>query len=244
MKRTFFIFFCLLFCLTNITSCSEDCSLHIDENEDGICDTCNTKMLFIYKLTYNKKGYELDRVGAGYIGGDIVIPSEYNGLPVVEIGYDAFESQYKLTSVIIPDTVTVIGDDAFENQTSLTSINVGNGVITIGTSAFEDCTSLKSVIISDATEHIHANAFKNCKSLETITIGKNVKEIMGCAFEECVNLKTISIPSSIQKMGAWVFLNTGLTDIYFGVDSPGKDWSEKWNTGLDGVNIHWSEMKK
>ncbi len=244
MKKAFLLSFCLFFCTMLITSCSKDRSLHIDENEDGICDTCNTKMQFVYKLTYDKNGYELDRVGAGYTGGDIIIPSEYNGLPVVEIGYDAFESQYKLTSVIIPDTVTVIDDDAFENQTSLTSVNLGNGVITIGTSSFEGCTSLKSVIISDTTESIRANAFKDCKSLETVTIGKNVKEILGCAFEECKNLKTITIPSSIQKMGAWVFLNTGLTDIYFEVDSPGKDWSEKWNEGLEGVNLNWSEPTK
>jgi hypothetical protein len=40
---------------------------------------------------------------------DIVIPSTYNGLPVTSIGEDAFTGRSSLTSVTIPDSVTIIG---------------------------------------------------------------------------------------------------------------------------------------
>lgn len=242
MKKLLASLICAIMCLTLLPSCNKECANHIDDNEDGICDACSFEYEFLFKLTYDKSGYELDRVGAGYQGGDIVIPSEYNGLPVVEIGYGAFKSEKKLTSVVIPDSVTLISDDAFENQTSLTSVNVGKNVVTIGVSAFEGCTSLKTVVISDATESISAHAFDRCTSLESVTLGKNIKKIGGSAFEECTSLKVITIPASIEELGAWVFYDTNITDIYFGVSAPGENWSEKWNQYLDeSVNIHWAE---
>ena len=217
---------------------------HIDADGNDICDECGYKAVLVYKLNANESGYELDRVGVGYQGGDITIPSEYKGLPVVEIGYGAFKSEYKLTSVIIPDSVTLISDDAFENQTSLTSVNVGKNVVTIGVSAFEGCTSLKTVVIGDATEYIYASAFEGCSALETVTLGKKVKEITGSVFENCTSLKTITIPASIEKMGSWVFNGNNMTDIYFGVSAPGDNWNEKWAEGLnESVNIHWAEKE-
>lgn len=219
--------------------------VHSDADENGICDVCGFEDDLIFKLTYDKEGYAVDRVGPGYKGGDIWIPSNYNGLPVVEIGYGAFKSEYMLTSVVIPDTVTLISDEAFENQISLTSINVGESVVTIGVSAFEGCTSLKTVVVSDATQYIYASAFEGCTALESVTLGKNVKEITGSVFEECTSLRTITIPASIEKMGAWVFHDANITDIYFGVSAPGADWNEKWAEGLnEDVNIHWAKAEE
>lgn len=217
---------------------------HSDEDENGICDVCGHKAQFIFKLTADGAGYELDTVGPGYKGGDVTVPSNHEGLPVVEIGYDAFESEYKLTSVVIPDSITLISDDAFENQTSLSSINVGKNVVTIGVSAFEGCTSLKTVVIGDATQYIYASAFEGCTALESITLGNNVKEITGSVFENCTSLKTITIPASIEKMGAWVFYGNNMTDITFGVSAPSENWNEKWSEGLnEDVTFLWSEAK-
>lgn len=273
MKKLFAILICTLLCVTLLSACDlfehkhtygdwianedghfqpytcgcpqvETYLIH-NYSEEGICELCGHKAEFIFKLNYEETGYELDRVGAGYKGGDIVIPSTYRGLPVVEIGYGAFKSDKKLTSVAIPDSVTLISDDAFENQTSLTSVNVGKNVVSIGVSAFEGCTNLKTVVISDATESISAHAFDRCTSLESITLGKNVKKIGGSAFEECTSLKVITIPASIEELGAWVFYDTNITDIYFGVSAPGENWSEKWNQFLDeSVNIHWAETEE
>jgi len=245
MKKLFTILICFLMCATLLASCNKECADHVDDNEDGICDACSFEYEFLFKLTADGAGYELDRVGAGYGGGDIVIPSGHKGLPVTQIGYGAFKSEKKLTSVVIPDSVTLISDDAFENQTSLTSVNVGNGVVTIGVSAFEGCTSLKTVVIGDATEYINASAFEGCTALEAVTIGKNVKEITGSVFEDCTSLKTVTLPASIEKMGAWVFYGNNMTDIYFGVSAPGDNWNRKWAEGLnEDVNIHWAEAEE
>ena len=61
----------------------------------------------------------------GYIGsgGAVSIPSTINGLPVTSIGSWAFAST-TLTSVIIPNSVTVISDGAFSYCPSLATITV------------------------------------------------------------------------------------------------------------------------
>ena len=219
---------------------------HVDNDANNICDICSYEYEYIFKLTFDKSGYELDSIGPGYKGGNVVIPAEHNGLPVTEIGYGAFKSDdYKLTSIAIPDSVTLIDDDAFQNQTSLSNIIVGKNVVTIGVSAFEGCTNLQTVIIGDATENIYAHAFDGCTALESVILGKNIKKIGGSAFEECTSLKTITIPASIEELGAWVFYESNITNIYFGVSAPSEKWSENWNQYLDeSVNIHWAKSKE
>ena len=70
------------------------------------------------------------------ISGDVVIPSELGGYPVVKIGDSAFGYRTGLTSITIPDSVTSIGSDAFYDCTSLTSITIPDSVTSIGEGAF------------------------------------------------------------------------------------------------------------
>ncbi len=53
---------------------------------------------------------------------NIVIPSEYNGMPVKEIRKRAFYLCSSLTSMTIPGSVTSIGDYAFSYCNSLETI--------------------------------------------------------------------------------------------------------------------------
>lgn len=75
--------------------------------------------------------------------GNIVIPESvtYNGktYPVTSIGFYAFYSCSDLTSVTIPNSVTIIDGRAFESCSSLTNVTIPNSVTTIGGSAFYKC---------------------------------------------------------------------------------------------------------
>ncbi len=92
------------------------------------------------------------------------IPSKYRGLPVTEIGSNAFFLSNCLSVVNIPEGIEKIGVDAF---------------------AFCD---LKSVILPYSLKKIEAGAFSSCRELEqVIFLGNNV--VFDCdVFRKCPKL--------------------------------------------------------
>ena len=94
-----------------------------------------------YRLNYDSKSYSVSGIGT-CTDTDIVIPSIYNGFPVISISSSAFRGCTSLTSVEIPDSVRSIGMHAFAECTSLTSIVIPDSVTSIAFNAFFDCTSL------------------------------------------------------------------------------------------------------
>ena len=89
------------------------------------------------EYTLNEEGteYSVTSIGAA-TETDIVIASEYNGLPVTSISDKAFEEGFKITSVFIPGSVKSIGEDAFYNCYFLKSVTMEEGVTSIGEDAF------------------------------------------------------------------------------------------------------------
>lgn len=80
--------------------------------------------------------------------GELVIPSTYNGKPVMEIGENAFEDCTSLKSITIPNSVTEIGSAAFRNCTGLTSVTIPDSVIEIGDSNFYGCSKLTAINVA------------------------------------------------------------------------------------------------
>jgi hypothetical protein len=84
------------------------------------------------------------------ISGAVVIPATATvggtTLPVREIVNNAFRDCTGMTSVIIPEGITVIGIGAFQN-TGLTSVTIPASVTRLGREAFKDCDKLTSVTI-------------------------------------------------------------------------------------------------
>ena len=107
---------------------------HDDQNNDGICDICTTKFAsigLVYTLSDDGTYYSVSGIG-NCKDTDIVIPLMHNGLPVKEIADEAFHHCYRLTSVVIFDSVTSIGDQAFYYCSSLTSVVIPDSVTSIG----------------------------------------------------------------------------------------------------------------
>jgi hypothetical protein len=89
-------------------------------------------------LSEDKTYYICD---GGEVLGDLVIPSSYKGLPVIEIADGAFygdrlANSRAITSVIIPASVQRIGEQAFEQQWSLGKIVLKGTPEIIGLAAF------------------------------------------------------------------------------------------------------------
>lgn len=100
----------------------------------------------------------------------VIIPSQYKGIAVTGIGYEAFRGYTDLTAVTIPDSVTVIGEGAFRSCTGLTAVTIPDSVTSIGVGAFNSCVGLTSVTIPASVTSVGYLAFYNCAGLESVTV--------------------------------------------------------------------------
>jgi hypothetical protein len=87
----------------------------------------------------------------------IDIPAWIGGKSVRRIGNEAFKG-FGLTSVTLPDGVTVIGEEAFASN-YLTSVTIPKSVTQIGANAFARCAELTSVIIESRQTRVVDGAF-------------------------------------------------------------------------------------
>ena len=127
-----------------------------------------------------------------------------------------FYSCTGLTSIIIPDSVTVIGDYSFYNCTSLTSIIIPDSVTVIGNYLFYECTGLTNIILPDSVTVIGGYSFVDCTSLTNVIIPDNVTHIGEAAFSNCIGLTSVIIPDSVIIIWNYVFYYcTSLVSITF-----------------------------
>ena len=82
--------------------------------------------------------------------------------------FNAFWNCTGLTSVTIPNSITIISNGAFLSCSELTSIDIPNSVTTIGNYAFEGCYGLTSVTIPNSVTSIGNYAFEGCSSLTRV----------------------------------------------------------------------------
>ena len=105
-----------------------------------VCAICGEKAAsqgFIFKLDSSTNTYSITKIG-DCIDADIVIPNEYEGLPVTSIGDFAFQNCTWIRSVTIGENITSIGMGAFKECISLATVTIGENVKSIKNSAFVD----------------------------------------------------------------------------------------------------------
>ena len=163
-----------------------------------------------YTLKADGKGYSVTGIGECE-DTDIIIPSTYEGLPVVSIGEGAFSECIDLTGVVISDSVTTIYPFAFDGCSGLMSVVIGTSVTSIEYSAFADCSSLTSVEIPDCVTSIGDWAFSGCRNLASVKIGDGVTNIGEHAFLGCSNLTSVVIGKNVTRIGSDAFSSGSLT---------------------------------
>ena len=123
-------------------------------------------------------------------GGDVVIPDD---LGITAIGYNVFNNNASITSVVIPEGVTEIGSMAFGWCSNLSSLTLPNTLTAIGDWAFAGC--IASVTLPNTLETIGDYAFYDC-GLTSITIPASVVSIGDMAFAYDWNLSTVNVDSN------------------------------------------------
>jgi len=134
---------------------------------------------------------------------DVVIPATIYGLQVTSIGESAFSGMYlprsenRLTSVVIPDTITAIAENAF-CYNDLIRVTLGNGLKSIGFGAFRVNSQLKEIIIPDSVTSLGSGAFQKC-GLTSVILSRNLKVIEEYVFSENKLTKVI-LPIGITSI--------------------------------------------
>jgi len=109
-----------------------------------------------------------------------------------------------ITSVTLPNTVTLLGNYSFSSCKDLSSLSLSNGLIFIGRSAFLSCESLTTVNIPDSVISIGDGAFYGCTMLTAINVGAanpGYSSVGGVLYNKAFTT-LISFPSG--KSGAFV----------------------------------------
>lgn len=171
--------------------------------EDAAKDAAN-EQLFDFEFILNNTAVIVTRYNG--TAADVTIPSRYKGKPVTAIGTDAFLG-LNITSVTIPDSVTVIHSRAFSDCRKLTNINIPSSITFIGNYAFSNCESLTSITIPSSVTSIEEAAFSGCSKLSSISIPDSISSIPAMAFHSCTDLATVSIPNSVTSIGYRAFYN-------------------------------------
>ena len=148
----------------------------------------------------------------------IIVPATYQGLPVTQIGPDAFkENKFQdggIVEVQLPASVTHIGEGAFKYCKELKDVSMP-GVQEIGNEAFLWCLQLAQVCLPDTLVTIGANAFCCCTALQEVIIPPNVTEIGLGAFSSCTSMKKLELHDGIVSLGDYLVSGcTALESLY------------------------------
>ena len=186
------------------------------------------------KATFDgKTGYTCSPISNANLPSHLIIPFEYNDLPVYAIGQvsgNKVANQPNVTSVYMPDSVEILNTDAFRNYANLTALDTSN-IVKVGDQAFGhsgveeldfpklkaftgggtfiECSKLRRVSIGQPISFIPTNNFINCTNLETFEC-VSFERVDASCFQGCTKFKTFTPPEGLKIIGNWAFRNSGL----------------------------------
>lgn len=156
----------------------------------------------------------------------IIIPDEYEGVPVTKIADFAATNLEYVTVINIGKNVKEIGTWAMENNQHVTAFNVDDaneyycsvdGVVftkDMKTIVFFPPAKEGAYEIPDGVETIRTKAFYKCQKITGLVIPDSVKSIEEKAFFRCSAIVNLTLSQNIEFIGKDAFSYcTGLTEI-------------------------------
>lgn len=152
---------------------------------------------------------------------ELVLPEEYNGLPITGFAYGAFQKCQRLQKVYLPSSIKEISKKCFfgcdklkyiefaqkpniqkirRNAFSFTNLEkfeIPKSVFWVGAQCFYACHNLKEVYIPSSVEIIGANCFNDCPNLESVIFERTDNWFISDK-EDTQNCTPIKVDNPIQ----------------------------------------------
>ena len=147
---------------------------------------------------------------------------------------NAFNGCTSLNNIVMPSTVVGIHNNVFEGCTSLSNVTFNDSYTTLGHHVFKNCplaavtfpktlnsigeyafegTKLETVDLSNTQiKKLPNGSFYNCEKLNDVKLPIELTDIGERAFYKSA-IASITFPSFLQKIDAWAFQNTKLTNV-------------------------------
>jgi len=138
--------------------------------------------------------------------GDLVIPSEVDGIAVTEIAEEGFENCISSGTLTLPEGLRVIGKYAFSNASFTGALTIPETVTNISEKAFYQCKGFTSLVLPEKLDILEESAFGYCTGITGELSLPVVTEIGYGAFSGCTGLTgDLIIPDGVQKIGSYAF---------------------------------------
>ncbi len=164
-----------------------------------------------YELKYTVDTDGLTIIGYnGSVEGQLVIPEEMDGKPVIRIGPGAFRNcTWIKGDLVLPGSVKEIGSQAFEGCTGLDGkLILPEGLTKIELSAFSGCSGLSGELtLPESVTEIGGKAFSGCSGFTgALKLPEGVTEIFAGTFEGCSGFTgSLVIPEHVTGIYAGAF---------------------------------------
>ena len=134
---------------------------------------------------------------------ELIIPQEIDGVPVTMIQENAFKDNKKITSVVIPEGISVIPTEAFSGCSNLTSIVLPSTIKTIQRWAFLYANKLSSIVFPEGLTTLESAAFQRAEGLSGILVlPTTLTSKAGYTFSRCDKLTGVIVQSDIPLCDA------------------------------------------
>ena len=131
--------------------------------------------------------------------GSVEIPGSLGGRPVTSVGNGAFYECYKVSNVIVPETVTNIASAAF-NLCGIRTVKLPSYLASIGQSSFS-WSEFRSLTIPEGVKEIPYYALSYCKSMTSVTLPSTLEKIGASAFIRDNSLTSLYLPAALKSIG-------------------------------------------
>lgn len=129
----------------------------------------------------------------------LIIPSTYQGKPVVGISEKSFYKNTVLEEVVIPESVKTYEYRAFYKCTSLKRVVLPDGIKDIPSDMFFGCGQLAEINLPDSIQSIGTEAFYSCTKLNLGSI--TLKCTLGNKCFSGVSFDTLTIDNAVLSNG-------------------------------------------